>query len=190
MRTACKDGFTLPSSLGLLILASPCWDAATCSLGLVLPPYNEYFIQADLSDVMLQLQCEYRESCRDSVWWDATQRGDQQNWHHPLPWYRYAVAPAQLLWILRTRVSGSQVTTISLYISKSVSEGKVFSIYVLFSYREYCKRLNLSDNNTQFLQNFLSLMLDISPESDECECVNSIPQLTIFATAVDAQRSS
>jgi hypothetical protein len=30
-----------------------------CSLGLVLPPYSEYYIQADLSDVMLQLQCEY-----------------------------------------------------------------------------------------------------------------------------------
>ena len=34
-------------------------NAALCSLGLVLPPYNEYYIQADLSDVMLQLQCEY-----------------------------------------------------------------------------------------------------------------------------------
>uniref|UniRef100_A0A671YCJ9 Calcium voltage-gated channel auxiliary subunit alpha2delta 2 n=1 Tax=Sparus aurata TaxID=8175 RepID=A0A671YCJ9_SPAAU len=65
------------------------------SLGLVLPPYNEFYIQADLSDVMLQLQS-------------------------PLN-------------------------------------------------REYCKRLHLSDNNTQFLQNFLSLMLDISPESDECD---------------------
>lgn len=39
--------------------------------------------------------------------------------------------------------------------------------------REYCKRLHLSDNNTQFLQSFLSLMLDISPESDECECAGS-----------------
>uniref|UniRef100_A0A8C1ZK82 Calcium channel, voltage-dependent, alpha 2/delta subunit 2b n=1 Tax=Cyprinus carpio TaxID=7962 RepID=A0A8C1ZK82_CYPCA len=28
------------------------------SLGLVLPPYSEYYIQADLSDVMLQLQCD------------------------------------------------------------------------------------------------------------------------------------
>lgn len=43
-----------------LIHVSCCWDAATCSLGLVLPPYNEYYIQADLSDVMLQLQCEYQ----------------------------------------------------------------------------------------------------------------------------------
>lgn len=39
--------------------------------------------------------------------------------------------------------------------------------------REYCKRLPLSDNNTQFLQSFLSLMLDISPESDECEFAGS-----------------
>lgn len=37
------------------------WYTAPCSLGLVLPLYNEYYMQADLSDVMLQLQCEYRE---------------------------------------------------------------------------------------------------------------------------------
>ncbi|XP_078104735.1 voltage-dependent calcium channel subunit alpha-2/delta-2-like [Sander vitreus] len=81
------------------------------SLGLVLPPYNEYFIQADLSDVMLQLQ------------------------------YMQSLLP-----------------------SSFESSGHVF-----LAPREYCKRLILSDNNTQFLQNFLTLMLDISPESDECD---------------------
>ncbi|XP_061583200.1 voltage-dependent calcium channel subunit alpha-2/delta-2-like isoform X3 [Cololabis saira] len=81
------------------------------SLGLVLPLYNEYFIQADLSDVMLQLQ------------------------------YMQSLLP-----------------------SSFESSGHVF-----LAPREYCKRLQLSDNNTQFLQNFLSLMLDISPESDECD---------------------
>lgn len=48
----------------LLLLESIRWDAAPCSLGLVLPPYNEYYIQADLSDVMLQLQCRYRAESR------------------------------------------------------------------------------------------------------------------------------
>ncbi|CAG5980684.1 unnamed protein product [Menidia menidia] len=81
------------------------------SLGLVLPPYNEYYIQADLSDVMLQLQ------------------------------YMQSLLP-----------------------SSFESSGHVF-----LAPREYCKRLQLSDNNTEFLQNFLSLMLDISPESDECD---------------------
>ncbi|XP_072238196.1 voltage-dependent calcium channel subunit alpha-2/delta-2-like isoform X2 [Leuresthes tenuis] len=81
------------------------------SLGLVLPPYNEYYIQADLSDVMLQLQ------------------------------YMQSLLP-----------------------SSFESSGHVF-----LAPREYCQRLQLSDNNTQFLQNFLSLMLDISPESDECD---------------------
>uniref|UniRef100_A0A3Q3NN01 Voltage-dependent calcium channel subunit alpha-2/delta-2-like n=1 Tax=Mastacembelus armatus TaxID=205130 RepID=A0A3Q3NN01_9TELE len=81
------------------------------SLGLVLPPYNEYYIQADLSDVMLQLQ------------------------------YMQSLLP-----------------------SSFESSGHVF-----LAPREYCKRLHLSDNNTQFLQNFLSLMLDVSPESDECD---------------------
>lgn len=53
-----RNGFTV---FFFLLLHGPrCWDAATCSLGLVLPPYNEYYIQADLSDVMLQLQCKYQ----------------------------------------------------------------------------------------------------------------------------------
>lgn len=46
-------------------------------------------------------------------------------------------------------------------------------LILLYFSREYCKRLHLSDNNTQFLQNFLSLMLDISLDSDECESENS-----------------
>ncbi|MEQ2307809.1 Voltage-dependent calcium channel subunit alpha-2/delta-2, partial [Ameca splendens] len=52
----------------------------------------------------------------------------------------------------------------SLLPSSFESSGHVF-----LAPREYCKNLQLSDNNTQFLQNFLSLMLDISPESDECD---------------------
>uniref|UniRef100_A0A8C6TE67 Calcium channel, voltage-dependent, alpha 2/delta subunit 2b n=1 Tax=Neogobius melanostomus TaxID=47308 RepID=A0A8C6TE67_9GOBI len=80
------------------------------SLGLVLPPYNEYYIQADLSDVMLQLQCKCFGVCLQHIF-------------------------------------------------KCVS----------CVFREYCKRLHLSDNNTQFLQNFLSLIIDISPDSDECD---------------------
>lgn len=42
-------------------LQPPSSHVFSFSLGLVLPPYNEFYIQADLSDVMLQLQCEYRE---------------------------------------------------------------------------------------------------------------------------------
>uniref|UniRef100_A0A671YIM9 Calcium voltage-gated channel auxiliary subunit alpha2delta 2 n=1 Tax=Sparus aurata TaxID=8175 RepID=A0A671YIM9_SPAAU len=88
------------------------------SLGLVLPPYNEFYIQADLSET--------------------------------------------------PSLSSLHFTP---YFTLSLSHG-VNSVLCLS--REYCKRLHLSDNNTQFLQNFLSLMLDISPESDECECVASI----------------
>ncbi len=36
-------------------------------------------------------------------------------------------------------------------------------------YREYCKRLQMAENNTQFLADFLSLMVEISPESEDCE---------------------
>uniref|UniRef100_A0AAR2JIQ9 VWFA domain-containing protein n=1 Tax=Pygocentrus nattereri TaxID=42514 RepID=A0AAR2JIQ9_PYGNA len=35
--------------------------------------------------------------------------------------------------------------------------------------REYCKRLHLAENNTQFLENFLSLMVEITPESEDCD---------------------
>uniref|UniRef100_A0A8C8F4P8 VWFA domain-containing protein n=1 Tax=Oncorhynchus tshawytscha TaxID=74940 RepID=A0A8C8F4P8_ONCTS len=86
-------------------------DAAPCSLGLVLPPYGEYYIQADLSDVMLQLQ------------------------------YLQSLLP-----------------------SSFESGGHVF-----LAPREYCKRLHISDNNTQFLENFLSLMVEITPESEDCD---------------------
>lgn len=51
------------------------------SLGLVLPPYNEFYIQADLSDVMLQLQCEYRGRGRAFTILfhvDATQRQEMK----------------------------------------------------------------------------------------------------------------
>ncbi|CAB1332580.1 unnamed protein product [Coregonus sp. 'balchen'] len=81
------------------------------SLGLVLPPYSEYYIQADLSDVMLQLQ------------------------------YLQSLLP-----------------------SSFEAGGHVF-----LAPREYCKRLHISDNNTQFLENFLSLMVEITPESEDCD---------------------
>uniref|UniRef100_A0AAQ4PVP6 VWFA domain-containing protein n=1 Tax=Gasterosteus aculeatus aculeatus TaxID=481459 RepID=A0AAQ4PVP6_GASAC len=84
------------------------------SLGLVLPPYSEYFIQADLSDMMIQLQSSFT---------------DIQ----------------------------------SLLPSSFESSGHLF-----LAPREYCKSLHLSDNNTQFLENFLLLMLHMS-ESDECD---------------------
>uniref|UniRef100_A0A673HU38 Voltage-dependent calcium channel subunit alpha-2/delta-2-like n=1 Tax=Sinocyclocheilus rhinocerous TaxID=307959 RepID=A0A673HU38_9TELE len=81
------------------------------SLGLVLPPYSEYYIQADLSDVMLQLQ------------------------------YLQSLLP-----------------------NSFESAGHVF-----LAPREYCKRLQVAENNTQFLADFLSLMVEISPESEDCD---------------------
>ncbi|XP_030634228.1 voltage-dependent calcium channel subunit alpha-2/delta-2b [Chanos chanos] len=81
------------------------------SLGLVLPPYSEYHIQADLSDVMLQLQ------------------------------YLQSLLPDSF-----------------------ESAGHVF-----LAPREYCKRLQMADNNTVFLANFLSLMVDITPDTPGCD---------------------
>uniref|UniRef100_A0A671KTS5 Voltage-dependent calcium channel subunit alpha-2/delta-2-like n=1 Tax=Sinocyclocheilus anshuiensis TaxID=1608454 RepID=A0A671KTS5_9TELE len=85
------------------------------SLGLVLPPYSEYYIQADLSDVMLQ----YCVFCVN-VW------------------------------------------SFNLFIS------------LCNIYREYCKRLQMAENNTQFLADFLSLMVEISPESEDYQTRHSL----------------
>lgn len=35
--------------------------------------------------------------------------------------------------------------------------------------REYCKDLNVSDNNTEFLKNFIELMEKVTPDSKQCE---------------------
>ncbi|KAA0711757.1 Voltage-dependent calcium channel subunit alpha-2/delta-2 [Triplophysa tibetana] len=83
------------------------------SLGLVLPPYSEYYIQADPSDVRLQLK------------------------------YLQSLLPDSF-----------------------ESAGHVF-----LAPREYCKRLQMVENNTQFLANFISLMVEITPESDDCDQV-------------------
>ncbi|KAG9333851.1 hypothetical protein JZ751_010001 [Albula glossodonta] len=90
-----------------------CWtpiNGTDYSLGLVIPPYSEYYIQANLSDVMLQLQ--YLDS------------------------------------LLPTNFE---------------TAGHVF-----LAPREYCTQLQLSDNNTQFLENFLTLMVDITLDSKHC----------------------
>ncbi|XP_062977175.1 voltage-dependent calcium channel subunit alpha-2/delta-2 isoform X2 [Elgaria multicarinata webbii] len=44
------------------------------------------------------------------------------------------------------------------------SEGHVF-----IAPREYCKDLNLSDNNTEFLENFIALMEKVTPDSKQCD---------------------
>nr|XP_048279613.1 voltage-dependent calcium channel subunit alpha-2/delta-2 isoform X1 [Myodes glareolus] len=36
------------------------------------------------------------------------------------------------------------------------------------NYREYCKDLNVSDNNTEFLKNFIELMEKVTPDSKQC----------------------
>ncbi|XP_063518024.1 voltage-dependent calcium channel subunit alpha-2/delta-2 isoform X5 [Pongo pygmaeus] len=36
------------------------------------------------------------------------------------------------------------------------------------NYREYCKDLNASDNNTEFLKNFIELMEKVTPDSKQC----------------------
>uniref|UniRef100_A0A3B5AWM9 Voltage-dependent calcium channel subunit alpha-2/delta-2-like n=1 Tax=Stegastes partitus TaxID=144197 RepID=A0A3B5AWM9_9TELE len=67
------------------------------------------------------------------------------------------------------RTSCPPVCSVSVDMQSLLPSSFESSGHVFLAPREYCKRLQLSDNNTQFLQNFLSLMLDISPESDECD---------------------
>ncbi|KAI1234371.1 Voltage-dependent calcium channel subunit alpha-2/delta-2, partial [Lamprotornis superbus] len=81
------------------------------SLGLVLPPYSTYYIQANLSDQILQVK------------------------------YFEFLLP-----------------------NSFESEGHVF-----IAPREYCKDLDLSDNNTEFLENFIALMEKVTPDSKQCD---------------------
>uniref|UniRef100_A0AAY3ZYC4 VWFA domain-containing protein n=1 Tax=Denticeps clupeoides TaxID=299321 RepID=A0AAY3ZYC4_9TELE len=48
------------------------------------------------------------------------------------------------------------------------------SLYVMpgccfMFYREYCKRLFIAENNTQFLEDFISFMVNLTPDSAECD---------------------
>ncbi|KAL4630680.1 voltage-dependent calcium channel subunit alpha-2/delta-2-like isoform X1 [Arapaima gigas] len=52
----------------------------------------------------------------------------------------------------------------SLLPSTFDTEGHVF-----IAPREYCGKLHITDNNTQFLENFISLMVEITPESKDCD---------------------
>lgn len=61
----CKKKVCLTQVISFLssgfLLTFSCFNCTPCSLGLVLPPYSEDYLQADLSDVILQLQCEYTD---------------------------------------------------------------------------------------------------------------------------------
>ncbi|VCW68385.1 unnamed protein product, partial [Gulo gulo] len=82
------------------------------SLGLVLPPYSTFYLQANLSDQILQVKCKWPGPCLRPA---------------PLPLPRTLAGP-----------------------------------------REYCKDLNASDNNTEFLKNFIELMEKVTPDSKQC----------------------
>uniref|UniRef100_A0A2K6C1Z7 Calcium voltage-gated channel auxiliary subunit alpha2delta 2 n=1 Tax=Macaca nemestrina TaxID=9545 RepID=A0A2K6C1Z7_MACNE len=84
------------------------------SLGLVLPPYSTFYLQANLSDQILQVKCKW-------------------------PDFEFLLP------------------------SSFESEGHVF-----IAPREYCKDLNASDNNTEFLKNFIELMEKVTPDSKQC----------------------
>ncbi|XP_053233389.1 voltage-dependent calcium channel subunit alpha-2/delta-2 isoform X1 [Podarcis raffonei] len=87
------------------------------SLGLVLPHYNTYYIQAILNDQILQVKLPSK----------------LKDFEYLLP-------------------------------NSFESEGHVF-----IAPREYCKDLSQSDNNTEFLENFIALMEKVTPDSKQCD---------------------
>ncbi|XP_063104976.1 voltage-dependent calcium channel subunit alpha-2/delta-2 isoform X12 [Cavia porcellus] len=87
------------------------------SLGLVLPPYSTFYLQANLSDQILQVKLPISKL---------------KDFEFLLP-------------------------------SSFESEGHVF-----IAPREYCKDLNASDNNTEFLKTFIELMEKVTPDSKQC----------------------
>lgn len=46
-------------------------------------------------------------------------------------------------------------------------------------FREYCNDLELSNNNTEFLLNFIALMEKVTPDSKQCERITSICNVSI-----------
>ncbi|KAL7891758.1 hypothetical protein AOLI_G00012340 [Acnodon oligacanthus] len=114
-------------------------DGTDYSLSLVLPTYSENHIRANLSDQILQVQ------------------------------YR---TPTHPIW---------DVSDIAVVTSPSVDSGKWKAVYFLLSlsidtgggdkkeWMEYCKDLELSNNNTEFLHNFIALMEKVTPDSKQCD---------------------
>lgn len=47
-------------------------------------------------------------------------------------------------------------------------------------FREYCNELELSNNNTEFLLNFIALMEKVTPDSKQCEPVMQICNIWPF----------
>ncbi|XP_075429762.1 voltage-dependent calcium channel subunit alpha-2/delta-2 [Ascaphus truei] len=88
------------------------------SLGVVLPQYSSYYLRANLSDQILQVQFPNKK---------------KKDFESLLP-------------------------------NNFESEGRVF-----VAPRQYCRELELSDNNTEFLENFISLMEKVTPDSKQCD---------------------
>ncbi|XP_040214650.1 voltage-dependent calcium channel subunit alpha-2/delta-2 isoform X2 [Rana temporaria] len=88
------------------------------SLGLVLPLYSSYYLRANLSDQILQVQYPNKKT-KDFE---------------------------------------------SLMPNTFESEGRVF-----IAPRQYCRELEQSENNTEFLLNFITLMEKVTPDSKQCD---------------------
>lgn len=69
---------------------------------------------------------------------------------------------------------GFAVYNITVYDVKSIRESFYVCMFCQWGMtrvflREYCKDLELSNNNTEFLLNFIALMEKVTPDSKQCE---------------------
>lgn len=121
---------------------------------------------------MLQLQCEYWQHVTFCSMMCATQKRRRRKKKKVIA-FSFCFVDMQSLLPSSFESSGHVFLAPRLALSSLSLCWSLLCLLVLIPLsicpREYCKRLQLSDNNTQFLQNFLSLMLDISLDSDECE---------------------
>ncbi|OWK02545.1 hypothetical protein Celaphus_00010534, partial [Cervus elaphus hippelaphus] len=135
------------------------------SLGLVLPPYSTFYLQANLSDQILQVK--YFEFLLPSsfeseghVFIAPRPPGKSPSLREPA--VRSTPLPGRLLlWFVvpsPTTPPRTRPCPVSVFI-------------------EYCKDLNASDNNTEFLKNFIELMEKVTPDSKQCECLVGRPGL-------------
>lgn len=88
-------------------------------------------------------------------------------------WVKWNICQC-ILSMQNSHYQGFAVNNITVYDVKSIRE----SFYICVScqwgmtrvfLREYCKDLELSNNNTEFLLNFIALMEKVTPDSKQCE---------------------
>ncbi|KAJ6667687.1 hypothetical protein lerEdw1_016008 [Lerista edwardsae] len=126
------------------------------SLGLVLPPYSRYYIQANLSDQILQVKFNKVFPFDGQPQIRLKLRAIPNEAFVP----HFKPPPDNVTFLLQILNTCCQT---------ALSPRDMYSLLQVQEVKEYCKDLNMSDNNTEFLENFIALMEKVTPDSKQCD---------------------